>query len=165
MNKVKYPMSLFIVGVIMNMVVRHVILFLSGFALIILMEKGSFFYYVGIVMIVFDFLLSLGLQMGIRKEVMSESDNPEIQRIQAALAKGGRWTDNVKDIVDDKLDDYEDKLQESRAQKEKFNAMFDDDSDVYDDDSDVYDDEDDEQVKDEPEDEKDYQDDESYSED
>ena len=140
MNKVKYPMSLFIVGVIMNMVVRHLLLFASGFALIILMEKGSFFYYVGIVMIIFDFLLSLGLQMGIRKEVMSESDNPEIQRIQAALAKGGRWTDNVKDIVDEKIEDYEDKLQESREQKAEFDAMFDDDSDVYDDDSDVYDD-------------------------
>ena len=134
MNKVKYPMSLFIVGVIMNMVVRHLLLFASGFALIILMEKGSFFYYVGIVMIVFDFLLSLGLQMGIRKEVMSESDNPEIQRIQAALAKGGRWTDNVKDIVDEKIEDYEEKLQESRGDS------YDDDSDVYDDDSDVYDD-------------------------
>lgn len=140
MNKVKYPMSLFIVGVIMNMVVRHLLLFVSGFALIILMEKVSFFYYVGIVMIVFDFLLSLGLQMGIRKEVMSESDNPEIQRIQAALAKGGRWTDNVKDIVDEKIEDYEEKLQDSRAQKAEFDAMFDDDSDVYDDDSDVYDD-------------------------
>ena len=134
MNKVKYPMSLFIVGVIMNMVVRHLLLFVSGFALIILMEKGSFFYYVGIVMIIFDFLLSLGLQMGIRKEVMSESDNPEIQRIQAALAKGGRWTDNVKDIVDEKIEDYEEKLQESRGES------YDDDSDVYDDDSDVYDD-------------------------
>ena len=134
MNKVKYPMSLFIVGVIMNMVVRHLLLFASGFALIILMEKGSFFYYVGIVMIIFDFLLSLGLQMGIRKEVMSESDNPEIQRIQAALAKDGRWTDNVKDIVDEKIEDYEEKLQESRGD------LYDDDSDVYDDDSDVYDD-------------------------
>ena len=141
MNKVKYPMSLFIVGVIMNMVVRHVILFLSGFALIILMEKGSFFYYVGIVMIIFDFLLSLGLQMGIRKEVMSESDNPEIQRIQAALAKGGRWTDNVKDIVDEKIEDYEEKLQESRGDSyDDDSDVYDDDSDVYDDDSDVYDD-------------------------
>ena len=135
MNKVKYPMSLFITGVIMNMVVRHLILFASGLLLIFMMEKGSFFYYVGIVMLVFDFLLSLGLQMGIRKEVMSESDNPEIQRIQAALAKGGRWTDNVKDIVNDKLDDYEEKLQDSRSSKSEY-----DDSDVYDDDSDVYDD-------------------------
>ena len=141
MNKVKYPMSLFVVGVIMNMVVRHLLLFASGFALIILMEKGSFFYYVGIVMIVFDFLLSLGLQMGIRKEVMSESDNPEIQRIQAALAKGGRWTDNVKDIVDEKIEDYEEKLQESRGDSyDDDSDVYDDDSDVYDDDSDVYDD-------------------------
>ena len=141
MNKVKYPMSLFIVGVIMNMVVRHVLLFVSGFALIILMEKGSFFYYVGIVMVIFDFLLSLGLQMGIRKEVMSESDNPEIQRIQAALAKGGRWTDNVKDIVDEKIEDYEEKLQESRGDSyDDDSDVYDDDSDVYDDDSDVYDD-------------------------
>ena len=141
MNKVKYPMSLFIVGVIMNMVVRHLLLFVSGFALIILMEKGSFFYYVGIVMIIFDFLLSLGLQMGIRKEVMSESDNPEIQRIQAALAKGGRWTDNVKDIVDEKIEDYEEKLQESRGDSyDDDSDVYDDDSDVYDDDSDVYDD-------------------------
>ena len=141
MNKVKYPMSLFIVGVVMNMVVRHLLLFLSGLALVILMEPGSFFHYVGIVMLVFDFLLSLGLQMGIRKEVMSESDNPEIQRLQEALSKGGRWTDNVKGIVDDKLEDYEEKLQDSRAQKAEFDKMFDDDSDVYDDDSDVYDDE------------------------
>ena len=141
MNKVKYPMSLFIVGVIMNMVVRHLLLFASGFALIILMEKGSFFYYVGIVMIIFDFLLSLGLQMGIRKEVMSESDNPEIQRIQAALAKDGRWTDNVKDIVDEKIEDYEEKLQESRGDSyDDDSDVYDDDSDVYDDDSDVYDD-------------------------
>ena len=141
MNKVKYPMSLFIVGVIMNMVVRHLLLFVSGFALIILMEKGSFFYYVGILMIIFDFLLSLGLQMGIRKEVMSESDNPEIQRIQAALAKGGRWTDNVKDIVDEKIEDYEEKLQESRGDSyDDDSDVYDDDSDVYDDDSDVYDD-------------------------
>ena len=141
MNKVKYPMSLFIVGVIMNMVVRHLLLFASGFALIILMEKGSFFYYVGIVMIIFDFLLSLGLQMGIRKEVMSESDNPEIQRIQAALAKGGRWTDNVKEIVDEKIEDYEEKLQESRGDSyDDDSDVYDDDSDVYDDDSDVYDD-------------------------
>lgn len=141
MNKVKYPMSLFIIGVIMNMVVRHVLLFVSGFALIILMEKGSFFYYVGIVMIIFDFLLSLGLQMGIRKEVMSESDNPEIQRIQAALAKGGRWTDNVKEIVDEKIEDYEEKLQESRGDSyDDDSDVYDDDSDVYDDDSDVYDD-------------------------
>lgn len=141
MNKVKYPMSLFIVGVLMNFVVRHFLLFASGLALIIIMEPGSFFHYVGIIMLVFDFLLSLGFQMGIRKEVMSESDNPEIQRLQAALSKGGRWTDNVKEIVDDKIEDYEEKLEQKREQQREFDKMFeDDDSDVYHDDSDVYDD-------------------------
>lgn len=124
-------MSLFITGVIMNMVVRHLLLFVSGLVLIIFMEPGSFFHYVGIVMLVFDFLLSLGFQMGIRKEVMSESDNPEIQRLQAALSKDGRWVDNVKDIVDDKLEDYEDKLEEKmenkRKQAEEFDKYFDPD--------------------------------------
>ncbi len=133
MNKVKYPMSLFIVGVVMNMVVRHLLLFLSGIVLLIFTEPGSFFHYVGIVMLVIDFLLSLGFQMGIRKEVMSESDNPEIQKLQEALSKGGRWTDNVRGIVDDKLEDYEEKLQEKRDQAREFDEMFDDDSDVYDD--------------------------------
>ncbi len=131
MNKPKYPMSLFIVGVVMNFVVRHLLLFLAGLILIIVMEPGSFFHYVGIVMLVFDFLLSLGLQMGIRKEVMSESDNPDIQRIQAALSKEGRWVDNVKDIVDDKLDDYEDRLEEKmenkKRQAEEFDKYFDPD--------------------------------------
>ena len=135
MNKVKYPMSLFIVGVLMNFVVRHFLLFASGLALIILLEPGSFFHYVGIIMLVFDFLLSLGFQMGIRKEVMSESDNPEIQRLQAALSKEGRWTDNVKDIVDDKIEDYEDILEKKKEQNAEFEKFFkDDDSDVYEDD-------------------------------
>ena len=131
MNTPKYPMSLFIVGVIMNFVMRNLLFFLSGLALIILMEPGSFFHYVGIIMLVFDFLISLGFQMGIRKEVMSESDNPEIQRLQAALSKEGRWTDNVRDIVDEKLDDYEDKLEEKmenkRKQAEEFDKYFDPD--------------------------------------
>ena len=156
MNKVKYPMSLFITGVLMNMVMRHLLLFVSGIALIILMEPGSFFHYVGIVMLVIDFLLSLGLQMGIRKEVMSESDNPEIQRLQAALSKEGLWTDNVKDIVDDKLDDYEEKLEKSKAKVEDF-----DDFDDYEEKPE----EDEDDAEDEPEDDSDFQDDESYSED
>lgn len=156
MNKVKYPMSLFITGVLMNMVMRHLLLFVSGIALIILMEPGSFFHYVGIVMLVIDFLLSLGLQMGIRKEVMSESDNPEIQRLQAALSKEGRWTDNVKDIVDDKLDDYEEKLEKSKAKVEDFDD-FDDFEEKLEEDED--------DAEDEPEDDSDFQDDESYSED
>lgn len=134
MNKPKYPMSLFIVGVIMNFVVRHALLFISGLALILILEPGSFFHYVGIVMLVFDFLLSLGLQMGIRKEVMSETDNPDIQRIQAALSKEGNWVNNVKDIVDDKLDDYEDKLEEKmenkRKQAEEFDKYFDPDDET-----------------------------------
>lgn len=142
MNKPKYPWSLFIVGVIINMVVRHLILFASGLVLIFMMEPGSFFHYVGIVMLVFDFLLSLGFQMGIRKEVMSESDNPEIQRLQAALSKEGRWTDNVKDIVEDKVEEYEEKLEKKRGKYD--DEDYDDDSDVYDDDSDVYEEDDEE---------------------
>lgn len=60
--------------------------------------------FVGLALLLLDLILSFAEQMRIRKAFLQDSDNPEFQQFQDALSKDGNWINNIKDFVEEKID-------------------------------------------------------------
>ncbi|MBQ3074048.1 MAG: hypothetical protein IJD19_05255 [Ruminococcus sp.] len=60
---------------------------------------------VGALVILVDAILSLVEQLRIRKAFLEDSDNPDFRAFQDALSGDGKWTDNVKAILENKVKD------------------------------------------------------------
>ncbi len=105
MKKRKYPMSLFVIGFITNFLFHYFWLFLSGVILII---AGIFLkpcLFAGALIILVDAVLSFAEQSRIRKAFLSDSDNADFRAFQDALSGDGKWTDNIKDVLENKVKD------------------------------------------------------------
>lgn len=98
--KRKYPTSLFIIGMLTNIVFHFFWLFLPA---VVIMIAGLFIrpcLVAGLIILLLDIVLSLIEQMKIRKAFLSSSDNPGFQQFQEALSKDGNWMENVRDAVE-----------------------------------------------------------------
>ena len=105
MKEHKYPLNLFITGVLTNMVFRFFWLFIPCAIIFVL----SFFFNslssVGLFILAIDFILSLIEQLRIRRAFLTDSDNPDFQEFQENLSKDGDWTKNIKDFVEGKIEE------------------------------------------------------------
>ncbi len=105
MKERKYPLSLFITGVLTNMVFHFFWLFIPCVIVFVL----SFFFKslssVGLLILAIDLILSLIEQLKIRKAFLTDSDNPDFKSFQDALSKDGDWTKNIKDFVESKIEE------------------------------------------------------------
>lgn len=105
MKKRKYPLSLFLTGFISNFLFRFFWLFIPGAVLLV---AGVFIrpcLAVGALVILVDAILSLAEQLRIRRAFLEDSDNPDFRAFQDALSNDGKWTDNVKDVLENKVKD------------------------------------------------------------
>lgn len=98
----KYPLSLFISGFIMNLILRYFYLFVPSLILIVVGIWIDMCKTIGFVLLLIDIIISLIEQLSIRKTTLEETDNEDFKRFQEAILSEN-WQDNVKDLVDEKI--------------------------------------------------------------
>ena len=110
MNK-KYPLSLFIIGFVMNIFGRFFFLFLPALILLIggIWSKVSL--YIGIALLVLDVILSFIEQLRIRNTTLEDSENPDFKEFRDAVLSPD-WKNNIKNMVEDKIKDEDDSSEE-----------------------------------------------------
>lgn len=84
MNR-KYPFKMFLMGVLLNFFIRYALLFLPGLVLNIIGIWSRKSLAIGLAFWLVDLVLSVIEQFRIRKEVLSDSDNPEFNEIMDAF--------------------------------------------------------------------------------
>ena len=104
MNQRKYPTSLFIIGFITNILFHFFWLFIPAVILLIVGIWKSTCLYIGAGLLALDIVLSLVEQIKIRQTFLADSDHPDFQAFQDALSKDGNWMDNIKELVDSKIE-------------------------------------------------------------
>lgn len=109
MNKRKYPMSLFLIGFITNIIFHFFWLFIPS---IILLIVGIFIdgcRYAGLVLLLVDIIASFIEQMRIRQAMISDSDNEQFRQFQDAVSKDGKVFENIRNFVENNAEEYENK--------------------------------------------------------
>ena len=100
MNERKYPISLFVIGFVTNMMFHFFWLFIPAIILLMVGIWVKKCVYFGLVLLALDVILSLLEQLKIRNAVLQESDNPDFRAFQEALSKDGNWTENIRELVE-----------------------------------------------------------------
>jgi hypothetical protein len=98
----KYPVSLFIIGFLMNLT-KNFFLLLSGLILLFIGIWVNWCFTVGVALLLIDVIISLLEQITIMNTTLN-SDNPNFKEIQDAVLSPD-WKDNVKDLVQSKIED------------------------------------------------------------
>ncbi|MBQ7379356.1 MAG: hypothetical protein IJW70_06700 [Clostridia bacterium] len=108
--KRKYPVSLFLIGFITNVLFRNFWLFIPSVILLIvgLFVKPCLYVCGGL--LVLDVLLSLIGQLRIRHAFLQESDNPDFQAFQDAVSEKGNWMEGVMGFVEKQMNDPENQV-------------------------------------------------------
>lgn len=98
----KYPVSLFVIGFLMNLLKNFLLFFPSIIFLIIgIWIKWCFF--VGVALLLSDVVISLIEQFKIRSAAIN-SDNPDFKEWQDAILSS-EWKNNVIELTESKIDD------------------------------------------------------------
>ena len=105
----KYPVSLFLIGILMNLIKN----FFLGVPAIILLIVGIWVKWclvVGLVLLLVDLLISLIEQIQIRRAVI-DSDDPSFKEWQDAILTSD-WKNNIVDLTESKINDAADDMLE-----------------------------------------------------
>ena len=111
MNGRKYPISLFIIGFITNMIFHFFWLFVPA---IILLIVGIFVkpcLFIGLDVLLIDVIASFIGQLIIRKTCIEDSDNPDFRAFQDTVMKDGNWRENMAEYIEQKMQDPENKIE------------------------------------------------------
>jgi len=106
MKERKYPLSLFVMGFVMNMFLRYVWLFIPG---VILLLAGIFIkwcLYAGITLLIIDIVVSFIEQMKMRHIMLSESDDEQFRKFQDAVSDDGNVFENIRSIISHEMDSF-----------------------------------------------------------
>lgn len=104
MNK-KYPASLFIMGLILNLIARFGILTLASVIFLIIGIWSPASLRIGISLLIIALALSFIEQLRIRNAFLSEDDgNPGFKDFQDAVSSGD-WRNNIMNLVESKITD------------------------------------------------------------
>ena len=117
MNNRKYPISLFIIGFITNILFHFFWLFIPCIILLIIGIFVEPCLFVGLALLLIDIVLSLIEQLRIRKAFLEESDNPDFRAFQDALSKDGNWKDNVSELLNQKISDPQNEIKSDDENK------------------------------------------------
>lgn len=91
MKNRKYPLGLFISGVLTNMLFHFFWLSIPCIIIFILSIFISSLSPIGLLILTIDFVLSLIEQFRIRAAFLADSDNPDFQRFQKIMSRDGDW--------------------------------------------------------------------------
>lgn len=115
----KYPTSLFIIGLITNILFHFFWLFIPGIILLIIGIFVKPCLYIGLALLLIDIVLSLIEQLRIRQAFLEESDNPAFREFQDALSKDGSWKNNIVDLINQKISDQENEIRSDDKSKDE----------------------------------------------
>ena len=102
----KYPVSLFVIGVLMNLT-KNFFLLLPSIILLIVGIWVKWCLFVGVALLLLDVIISLIEQIQIRNATIN-SDNPNFKEWQDAILSSN-WKNNIMDLTESKIDDTNDK--------------------------------------------------------
>jgi len=102
----KYPVSLFVIGVLMNLT-KNFFLFLPSIVLLIVGIWVKWCLFVGVALLLLDVIISLIEQIQIRNTTIN-SNNPNFKEWQDAILSSD-WKNNIMDLTESKIDDTNDK--------------------------------------------------------
>lgn len=104
--KNKYPVDLFIIGFISNMIGRFFFLFFPAVILIMISSCVKVCLIIGLVLLGLDILLSFTQQLNIRNTTLNNND-PSFAEFQTAILSKN-WKNNIKNIVENKIIEHHD---------------------------------------------------------
>ena len=104
-NDKKYPVSLFVIGFIMNLI-KNFFLFYPGLILLFIGIWLDVCLKIGVCLLLADVAVSLIEQIQIRNTILN-SDNPEFEEFQNAMLSGN-WRENIQDLVESKIENADD---------------------------------------------------------
>lgn len=98
----KYPASLFVIGVLTNLI-KYFFLFFPSIILLILGIWVKWCFFVGAALLLLDVIISLIEQIKIRSAVIN-SDSPDFKEWQDAILSFD-WKNNVMNLTEYKIND------------------------------------------------------------
>ena len=101
----KYPMSLFVIGFITNILFHFFWLFVPGIIFLIVGIFVDWCLYVGLALLIIDIVASFVEQMKIRKAILSYSDNEQFRKFQDAISQDGNVFENIRNLVEDSAEE------------------------------------------------------------
>lgn len=104
--KKKYPVSLFMIGFISNIIGRFFFLFFPAVILIIIGIWVKACLIIGLGLLGLDIVLSFGEQLILRNATLN-SDNLNFTEFQDAILSKD-WRNNIKNLVEDKISNNQD---------------------------------------------------------
>ena len=99
MKERKYPFRLFVMGLLMNMLLRYSWLLIPGVILVVVGKWISVCLYIGLALLIADVTLSFYDQMLIRKTMLSDSENEVFRGFQEAVSKDGSGFGYINDLI------------------------------------------------------------------
>lgn len=106
MKNKRYPLGLFLIGFVTNLLFRFRWLFVPGAALSVAGIFVDWCLYVGIGFLAVDIVVSFIEQMKIRHTMLSDSDSEQFRRFQDAVLRDGNVFDNIGSFVEDAIADH-----------------------------------------------------------
>ena len=110
MKNGKFPTSLFIVGFIMNLILRFWYIFVSA---LLFMFVGIFIkpcLTIGIFLLLIDIIVSLVIQLFVIKTIYDSDDLNDI-----ILKDGDNWRNNVMNFVNEKINEQKDDEEDNNS--------------------------------------------------
>lgn len=103
MNNRKYPVFLFVIGIITNFFFHFFYLFVPALILLIIGVWIEVCGYIGIMLLIIDIILSFIEQLRIRNTFLKDSPDPAFRELQDIFSKDGDWRENMKEVVESKI--------------------------------------------------------------
>jgi len=105
MNNRNYPISLFIIGFITNILFHFFWIFIPCIILLIIGIFVNPCLFIGLALLLIDIVLSLIEQLRIRQAFLKKSDNPDFRAFQEELSKDGSRKDHIDELLKQKMSD------------------------------------------------------------
>ncbi len=99
--KRKYPAKMFLLFILTNFVFHFFYLFIPGIIFCIIGIWSKTCLYIGLGILLADFILSVVEQIRIRNAAVSQSDGPEFNELMDAFCNDG--LEAVRDVIDSKI--------------------------------------------------------------
>jgi len=106
MKKRRYPLSLFLIGFLMNILVHNFLLFILSVIFLIIGIWVDWCLYVGLAILTGNIIISFAEQVRIRHTMLTDTDNEEFNRFRDAVLDDGNVFENVRGYVEDNAEEY-----------------------------------------------------------
>ena len=100
MKERKYPLRLFLIGFITNILFHFFWLFIPSIILLIVGIFVNWCLYAGLALLAIDMIASFIAQIRMRQAMLSDSDNEQFRQFQDAVSKDGNVFENIRNYVE-----------------------------------------------------------------